>query len=577
MSRILSLPKRPPLADAADLVQPMTEWLRCPTGTQSLRPIQAAALLELADHGGCLLAARVGAGKTLPLALGAVVTGAQRPLLINPAGDVKDKKVEYAFLRRHWRIPQHLEIISYNKLSRAQDCLTHGAKPCDCERPTFLDLYRPDYIGCDECQALRYVESAACARKFARYAASEHGQRCKYMFGTGTLAREDTLDYGHILVWALKQGAPVPLEPTVREEWSALIDGVKGDSSRAVSYSILQPHFAEPIVDQHSARAAFADRLEQTPGVIISRDLFDEQPLTVQPLHWPAPETLEQQWVDLRTLWTLPDGWLLADKSIGVWQAAQQLALGFYYTADPWPPDDWLEAYKQWAKFCRRVLESSDTLDSELQVKHACRAGVLDPWALDAWEAIADSFTRNTIPVWLSTHAVEAAAAWGQQGGIVWSSYRAFGLALAERTGWTYYGAQGRNAEGRSINEATAPTIIASCRSCTTSRNLQVGVGPGGVGYRRNLFCTPPQKAVDWEQRIGRTHREGASAGVHIDYVVGCLENFVALHVGLSYARRAELIERQPQKILHAQTMLPRPDWAVGAAFGVLPKESKEP
>jgi hypothetical protein len=73
---------------------------------------------------------------------------------------------------------------------------------------------------------------------------------------------------------------------------------------------------------------------------------------------------------------------------------------------------------------------------------------------------------------------------------------------------------------------------------------------------------------VDWEQRIGRTHREGASGAVHVDYVCGCLENFVALHVGLGYAQRAEQIERQPQKILNCEYKLPRPEWAVGPAYG---------
>jgi hypothetical protein len=524
----------------------------------------------LAEYGGALLAARVGGGKTLPLALGAVVVGAKRPLIINPAGDVKDKKEEYRILRKHWRIP-HLEIISYNKLSRAQTCPTHGTKPCDCERPTFLDLYQPDYIGGDECQALRYVDSAACARKFSKYAASAAGQACKYMFATGTMARTGMTDYAHMLVWALKHGAPVPLEPEVQAEWSALIDcGTVDTGSQRLSYEILQPHFAERVWDRDSARDAFGTTLEQTPGVIISRDLFDEQPLSVTPLHWPPPEALEQQWYDLRKLWALPDGWLLSDKAQGVWHSAQQMALGFFYTADPWPPDDWLEAYKQWAKFCRRVLETSDTLDSELQVKDACRAGLLPSFALNEWEAIAPSFTRNTIPVWLSTHAVEAAGAWGRGGGIVWSSYRAFGLALAERTGWPYYGREGRDAAGRSINKAIAPTIIASTRSCSTSRNLQIEVGPSGQGYNRNLFTSPPQKAVDWEQRIGRTHRDRQTRPVSVEYAVGCLENFVALHIGIGYAQRSEAIEKQPQKILNCHAVLPRAEWAVGAAFGVL-------
>jgi hypothetical protein len=567
------------MADAEDLVTPMTAWLRAATGTQELRPIQAAGLAELAEYSGLFLAARVGAGKTLALGLGATVVNAQRPLLINPAADVSDKTEEYRILRKHWQIRSDLKIISYDKLSRAQKCSTHGDKPCDCERPTFLDLYRPDYIGCDECQALRYPRDAACARKFARYAASAHGQKCAFAFATGTPARSTLIDYCHMLVWAFRENAPVPLEPEIQEEWAQLIDGFQpgkpSKQPRQLSYSILHPHLGGHIDNEETAQTAFADRLEQTPGVIISRDLFTEQQLTISPLHWPTPDSMTDDWQQLRKLWTLPDGWLLEDKTIGVWQAAQQMALGFYYTADPWPPTDWAEAHSAWAKFCRKVLEGSDTLDSEYQVKQACRAGTLPSFALDEWECMATRapiFVRNTVPVWLSTHAIEAAAAWGHahgtEGAIIWSSYRAFGQALAERTGWPYYGAKGRNASGQSVNKSTAPIIIASTRSCTTSRNLQKNVGPGGRGYRNNLFTTPPQKAVDWEQRIGRTHREGASGAVHVDYVCGCLENFVALHVGLGYAQRAEQIERQPQKILNCEYKLPRPEWAVGPAYG---------
>jgi hypothetical protein len=591
LSRIAALPRRVPLADADALVEPLTAWLRAPTGTMQLRPIQAAMLAELGEHGGLFAAVRVGGGKTIPAALGATVVGAERPLLILPAGDIRDKIIEYRQLRRHWRIPSEhkLKIISYHKLSRAQRCPRHGDAPCECIRPTYLDEYQPDYIGCDEAQALRYPRrpggghGSACARKFAQFAASPAGQRCKYAFFSGTPARQKCLDYFHMLVWALKENAPCPLEPDVQEEWSDLIDDPSSNPNqpgRRLSYSVLVPHLG-PVFDRSSARDAYADRLEATPGVIISRDEFDAQPLSVKPLHVEHPPALDVHWTNLRKLWMLPDGWLLADKTIGVWSAAQQLACGFYYTADPWPPDDWVAAYKQWAKFCRAALETETPgLDSELQVKNACRAGTLDSTALEAWEAIAPSFTRHTVAVWLSTHMIEESWAWGVTGerlaaagtaggSIIWSSWSAFGKALAERTGWPYYGAGAKDSRtGGRIARADAPVIIASTKSCTTSKNLQVDVGPGGGGYSRNLFVTPPQKSLDWEQRIGRTHRELQRRPVTVDYCVGCLENFVAPIVGVSYAQRAESIERQPQKLLHCDLTTPPADWAVGPAYG---------
>lgn len=63
LRRILALPRRSWQEQADGYVDPLTEHFRAPGGTQKLRPVQAAALVEMHDFGGLLGLVRVGGGK----------------------------------------------------------------------------------------------------------------------------------------------------------------------------------------------------------------------------------------------------------------------------------------------------------------------------------------------------------------------------------------------------------------------------------------------------------------------------------------------------------------------------------
>jgi hypothetical protein len=515
-----------------------------------LRTIQALALAELLMAGGLFCAARVGAGKTLISGLAPTVLNSRRPLLVVPAALVEKTHREFAALRVHWKIP-YPRIISYTQLGLR--------KHADA-----LAQYAPDLIIFDEAQHLKHVKSAACARRVARFLAAPENREVRVVVLTGTPARKSLKDYAHLLVWALRDRAPVPHDPDLIAEWAALLDDEhNSDTWQSLDYSILVPHLGH-VHDRDSARLAFQDRLKHTPGVVISADAFTGSALTLAPIWLDAPGYLDEHWERLRELWTMPDGWLLADKAIGVWQSAQQLALGFYYRAEPRPPDDWNDARKEWCRFCRRVLEASEVYDTEAQVRDACVAGKLPSHAWDAWESIRPSFELHTVAEWLSVHALEAAAAWGRDGGIVWTNHRAFGTALSKHTGWAYFGSGGLDATGRAVDAVKDRTIIASIKACGTGRNLQ-------YQFNRNLFVTPPTAALDWEQFLGRTHRDGQPcAEVAAAYFIGCLENLVAVPVALGYARYTEATLGQPQKLLQAELTEPNLERAIGPAYGRL-------
>jgi len=579
MSRIAALPRRTPLADADTLVREMTAWLRTPAGTMTLRPIQACTLYEAALQRGVFCSARTSAGKTLAAGLLPRVVGAQRPLLIVPAAltssspKVEGKtEREFRELRAHWQIPLSYRITSYQKVSTRPKCRIHGKTPCQCARPDLLEEYRPDWIVCDEAHRLKHVRSAACARRVARYVHAH--PECGVATFTATPLRAGLLDYAHLLWWSLRSGAPVPDDPDLLEQWAALLDENDGNAFegfQSLDYSILVPHLG-PVYDGPTARKAFRSRLVETPGVIVSQDRFDGVSLTIEPVRLPPRRDLDDAWQRLRELWVSPiDDWLLLDKQLGVAAVAKRIALGFDYYHDPRPPTDWIEARKEWQGFVRRVLEASPTYDTMAQVRDACLAGVLPRHAWDRWAGIKDSYEarKHRQTQWLHADAIQLASRWGRDGGIIWVDHIEFGRALAEATGWPYFHEKGCDPRGRSIGWVSHQerTVIASSAACSEGHNLQPH--DGMPGWSRNLFCTPPKTALDWEQRVSRTHRDGQTRDVTVQYIVGCLENFVALPCAVSYALRTEESLGQFQKLLQADRTEPPLEWAQGPAYGI--------
>lgn len=107
-------------------------------GYMSLRPIQAAALQAIHDIGGMLGPIRVGGGKTMISYLAGSILGAERVLLVIPAKLKKKTEREFALLKKHWRAPKRMHIITYELLSRDRGLAE-------------LQAYRPDLVIADEC------------------------------------------------------------------------------------------------------------------------------------------------------------------------------------------------------------------------------------------------------------------------------------------------------------------------------------------------------------------------------------------------------------------------------------------
>lgn len=541
LRRIVALPRRQWSGEGADplyasLSSDLTEYLRSPYGEMTLRPIQAAVLYEAHDFGGAFSTARVGAGKTIISLLAPTVLESVRPLLLVPAKLREKTKREIETLSGHWRIGR-IRIESYEMLGRVS-----GAD--------MLEGYQPDLIVSDEAHKLKNTK-AAVTRRVRRYM-NEHPDT-KFIALSGTITKRSLHDYAHILKWCLKNHPPIPRTFPELVEWADAIDQ-NTDAFRRVSPGALVVLMDESEKQKlggtteeatSALRSAFRRRLIETPGVVATTERQIDCSLVIAAVEPAYNDATEDAFGMLRELWETPDGHPIAD-AFELWRHARELACGFFYRWDPYPPDSWLVPRRIWCKFVREILKTSRELDSELQVaqRHSDAPEYL------AWKRVRDTFKPHTVPVWIDDGPLNYAAEWAASNvGIVWIEHRAFGEKLSKRTGVPYFGAGGKC--GRIAIDAADVTkpVLASVASNSEGRNLQ--------GWSKNLVVSAPPPGILWEQMLGRTHRDGQIADeVTVDVMMGCIEQWLGFQKALEDARYLQESLGQEQKLLYADKLI---------------------
>jgi hypothetical protein len=506
--RILALPRRPPVCHEG-LAEQLTELLKTPQGTMRLRPLQALALHDIGVCGGGFLPLDVGEGKTLISLLAAYVLDAKRPLLLLPANLIQKTAREARELSKHFVVPSNVRLISYQMLGLVQSARD-------------LEVYAPDVIIADESQKLKNRD-AAVTRRVERYL-DDHPDT-KVVAMTGTIMRRSLRDFAHILRWALKEKAPVPLRDQEVDEWAlALDDRLENEFQRVqpgVLLELATPEEVEKDGELVAARRGFQRRLRETPGVVASAKSGTavEAGLTIRAIRYEVSPTIKGYFQTLRDEKVAPTGeelWEAAD----VWRHAREMALGFCQRWDPPAPEDWKAARKAWFQFVRGVLQRSRTWDSPDHVAQACDLGKLPNDKLEAWRRIKDSFVPNPVPVWHDDTALKVCAKWMKNPGLVWTEHVPMAERLSQLTGAKYYGAKGLAADGQFIDDAdSSKAIIVSVDANREGRNLQ-------KKWSRNLITTPMEGADVWQQLLGRTHRPGQLADdVTVDVLLGCAEH----------------------------------------------------
>ncbi|AKU93402.1 hypothetical protein AKJ09_00066 [Labilithrix luteola] len=508
LERIIALPRRQPVAPEG-LVEQLTELLKTPWGTMRLRALQALALHDIGVCGGGFLPLDVGEGKTLISALAAYVLDAQRPLLLLPANLIQKTAREFRELSEHWLVPNHIRMMSYQMLGLVQSARD-------------LELYNPDVIIFDESQKTKNRD-AAVTRRIERY--MDAHPETKVVAMTGTIMRKSLLDFAHVLRWALKDGAPVPLEDSECLMWSMCLDtNIENEFMRVEPGALLEladPRDVESRGELVAARRGFQRRLRETPGVVASALSGTDVGvgLTIRPIVYEVSEEMREHFDVLRNDKVTPNGeelWEAAE----VWAHSKQMALGFYQRWTPPAPDEWREARRQWDAFVRSILSTSRTWDSPLHVAQACDAGELPTDKLERWRKVKDTFVPNPVPYWVDDNALKVCADWMARGpGLVWTEHVAFAERLSALTGAKYYGAKGLAADGQFIDDADPNScVIVSIDANREGRNLQ-------RKWHRNLITSFQEGADVNQQLLGRTHRPGQTKDVEVDVLVGCREH----------------------------------------------------
>lgn len=550
LRRIVNLPSRRLDEFPDELVTRMTDTFKANECGMTLRPIQAAALYEVFTYGGLFGIIRVGGGKTLISYLAPIMAKARAALILVPA-NLREKTIrDFKALSRHWRAPTHFKIESYEYLGRMQAA-------------ALLDRYRPDMFIMDECHRLKNT-SAAVTKRVKRYLQQNTNTRVVAM--SGTITKRSLKDFAHILRWCLPHIAPVPQFPEL-DEWARALDEKVSDFRRVAPGALIQLCNDEergivlksrkPDEVLSAVRVAYRRRLVETPGVVATQETSVDMPLVLEPYQPKAYDTnLEYAFEQLRRGWETPDEQPIAD-AISMWRHARELGLGFYYRWKVRPPEEWMFARKNWAKHCRQVLKHNRRgIDSEGQLAMMIRRGEVDDTGglLELWQRVRDTFDPETEAVWISDEALVAANKWLKtEGGIAWVEHIEFGKALSLLSGLPYYGRGGKSATGVPIEDhPSGQPMICSILSNSEGRNLQA--------WSKNLIMSCPPNGKQWEQMLGRTHRDGQLADeVTADLYVGSWEHVQSFWRAHGDARYAEDL-LGPQKLLRADIAVPTLD-----------------
>lgn len=503
LRRILALPRRQWEPRAEEYATALTSHLKTPQGTQKLRPIQAAALVEMHDNRGLLMPAAVGAGKTLTSLLGFFVLESRRPLLLMPAKLIEKTHREAQTYKQHWIIPGYIRIESYEKLGRAQH--VH-----------MLEEALPDVIICDEVHRLRN-HSAAVVKRVKRYL--EAHPNTVFVGMSGTVMKRSILDFAHLSAWALRNKNPTPISFQDRIAWSMALDEKRDNDNRLAPGALVElctPDEQQELLNtsEHEealgiVRRAFRRRVTDTAGIVATQERLLGTSLRIENVKLPVPTTTatgRSFWLaleGLRDRWERPDGEPLMD-AIELWRHLRELACGFFYRWMPPPPQVWRDKRRAWAAFVRHVLKTNRVhIDSESQVVKAVDDGHYDGRELAEWRAVKPIYTPQTEAVWLDDTVLNFCAAWMRgeakevdktdQGGVVWVEHTEFGHELARRTGVPYYHRGGQNDTGVPIERhPPGKPLIASIASNSEGRNMQA--------WSRSLVVSPPQAGRTWEQ-----------------------------------------------------------------------------
>ncbi|MFG0245706.1 MAG: DEAD/DEAH box helicase family protein [Phycisphaerales bacterium JB052] len=479
---------------------------------------------------GLLASAGVGWGKTLVSLLLPSVMGAKKALLLVPPNALEKTVREALEYDEHFKISEHIEIMSYGILSHI-----------DYEDALFN--INPDLIIADEAHELANLRDSLRCKRVHLFMRDAPDTRFCAM--TGTLVKQSLSDYAHLAAWSHKDKSPLPLKWTTLESWRLCIDPPKSMAwPSPTDWARVQPlvdefgsgaplHKLSVKARRAEARAAFFNRLKLTPGVVLTEEASTDVPLVLESIeNVELPAVCEKALAQLERAWALPGGEFLTT-AVEMARARRQLALGFYYRWR-WPGGvkdwAWLDARKAWHAELRQVVGKRRLHSAGLVVRdmrrtlvllaaaYAVKQGCTSPFWLAlltqaepgelrvdslfmTWLAWLPQSVKPQPPreaVWLTDEVVREIIHRTDDETIIWYH----NLAIADKL--EELGVEVFRSKEEPPVKGPVRRIALSMRGHFKAHNLQL--------WSKNMVISPSSSATVNEQMLGRTHRSKQSA-----------------------------------------------------------------
>jgi hypothetical protein len=568
LKRIKALPSRePPVSspDAATLAAFLTSRLARTANPYpgSLNGVQSVFLKELWENKRAIGPIKAGGGKTLLSFLIPHIIGAKRPVYMAPPALKEGVRREWRKYAVHWHGP-HVD--NYTFLSYKILGLASAGPQLDAQgrvlRASLLDRLAPDCIVADEAQYLKN-RSASVTKKVKRYL--EAHPECIFIPLSGTLMRRSVKEMSHLFDWALKQGSPIPSPKHFHtlEAWADHLDekqsfGPRADvgALRVFFTDTEKAQFASTVDDEDKrniSRAAVGRRIVTTPGVISTQDGPLGIPLAINSIYPPKEDPkIAEFFTAIRSRWELPDGQVIVDgKDLA--RHAKCIGLGYWLKWRTRPPESWLQARSEWAKFARRVCQNNRRgIDSEKAVVDNIKTGLINDFGLhENWISERDALRKKTGELFpptveeiLSDEPLEYAAEWAaREKGIIWVLNTRFGARLADAVGTAFYAERGLDKAGNFVEDHPKDSpIVLSYSSNKEGRNLQ-------FKWSRGLWLG----ATPEEQSLARCHRLHQEADDVVNTVwIGAREHAAAFWSQVGAAQTTQKIQQQAQRLCYA-------------------------
>lgn len=535
--RIAELPRRRLTQAHADAwAETLTPDVVCKGSKAKLRPWQAALIGEALENDGAWGALGVGHGKTIPSYCLPRLFNAKRPMLIVPA-TLRDKTwSDFASYQGIWRAPNPMPRL----ISREELGPDRGWQ--------LLKDLRPDLIIIDESDELSNLQSSA-ARKLDKYIV-ERQDEVKVVTMTGTPSRKSIMGYWHLLLWCLRERAPVPFLHSEALLWDSAI-GVK--PPRFAGQGVGPGPLGETVA---SARKWFQQRLIETPGVVIvDGDSAGKVPLEIIIRLAKEDRVIDEHFERFLLENENPDGMPVSDP-LSRWRIDGQLGCGVFLKMVPPPPEEFRIARRSVCKFIRGAIERSESSERPLTSEAPVLRRHKEHPVVQTWLAIKDKHPYKTEAVWLSTSVIEDVIAWlreePDEPAIIWCGGVEFASALSTAARLAYFGREGKDSNGRSLHAAPeGETFVASWQANKRGFNLQ--------HWRRHLIVHPPQSAKYLEQIFGRSHRSGQDRLVRV-FVLGTSGGILdGFETAINEARFGKDTVSLTQKLLRAKIKRQQP------------------